>query len=522
MRSTLAVLALFAQVSFSADWDVPPPPRGQWAIDRTGKVPSATLAELNGVGDAVDAAGVGQLGVLVIDTTHGTNPRDFATKVFNSWGVGHHDANDGVLLFVAVGDRKAEIILGSGSKISPSQTDQVMRDDVVSHMKRSDLEGALRSAAGSLASLMRRVAGKAPAPHSQDNTGLGPDAYVMPSRVTSVLDDVLAPYADGSKPFPEFSPRRWVVDLSETLTASQRAQLDVAASDVYSADKGRIFFLVVNSTAQYPSIGELVRHLVIQVEALSRLPLAVVALDVNGPQAKIYLPQRLVPGRWEREQLELAEHGLSTAGSVDRVAAMLEAKRFVQQALLTGIPSKPMAAVLEAGVEKNKGKLQFSGVGLFVGALLLGRRWNRKRVRTCEGCNHPRQLLGDAAEDEHLSAAQEKEESIKSVDYDVWWCGRCEDVLVLRYGAIFSSYSNCDGCGAKTSSSRTTTLSRATEYSSGQERIDQKCAACSYTNSYTRTTARLASRSSSSLRNSSSGSSFGGGRSSGGGSSGSW
>ena len=50
---------------------------------------------------------------------------------------------------------------------------------------------------------------------------------------------------------------------------------------------GRIFFLVVNSTAEYPSLGELVRHLVTQVGAISRLPLAVVALDVNGPRAKI-------------------------------------------------------------------------------------------------------------------------------------------------------------------------------------------------------------------------------------------
>lgn len=521
MRFTLAVcLALSASVSFSAGWDIPPPPRGQWALDRTGKVSGATLTELNRLAEALDSSGAGQLGVLVIDSTHGTNPRDFATGVFNNWGVGHQGSNDGVLLFIAVNDRKSEIILGDGSKVVSSQTDVVMRNDVVANMKAADLDKALRSAARSLDDLMRRAAGRAPVPHPDDNSGLGPDAYVTPTQSTPLLDDVLAPYADGSKSFPERSPRTWVIDLSDALTASQRAKLDVAASDIYSADQGRIFFLVVNSTAEYPSLGELVRRLVTQVGAISRLPLAVVALDVNGPRAQIYLPDTQVRDGWDREELERAEQELRTDASVDRVAAMLGAQRFVQQALTTGIPPRPMSAVLKAGVAQNMGKLQIGGGGLFLGALLLGRRWNRKRVRTCKGCDHPRQLLGNQEEDKHLSSSQTTEESIGSVDYDVWWCGRCNDVLMLRYGAIFTRYSACPSCSAKTKTSNTTTLISATEYSTGLQQIDEQCANCSHQKTFTRSTARLSSSSSSS--GSSGGSSFGGGSSSGGGSSGSW
>ena len=523
MRLT-CVLSLVASVSFSAGWDIPPPPRGQWALDRTGKVSAGTLSELNRLAQALDASGAGQLGVLVIDTTSGVKPRDFATGVFNNWGVGHAGVNDGVLLFFAVSDRKSEIVLGDGSKVSSSQTDVVMRDDVVANMKRADLEGALLAGARSLDGLMRRAAGKAPPSSPRDNVGLGPDAYVTPTQNTPVLDDALAPYADGSRSFPEHSPRSWVIDLSHVLNASQRAQLDVAASDIYAADQGRIFFLVVNSEAEYPSVGELVRHLVIQTEAISRLPMAVIALDVREARTKIYLPERVVPTGWEREQLEQAERELTNTASADRVAGLLAAQRFVQKALVAGIPSRPMGAVLEAGLSRNKRVFQFGGVGLFIGALFLGKRWNRKRVRTCEGCSNPRQLLSDRAEDKHLDAGQVTEESIGSVDYDVWWCGRCRDVLVLRYGAIFSSYSKCTSCSAKTLRSSTTTLISATEYSGGTERIDELCANCAYKNSYTRSTARLSSSSdsSSSSSSSSSGSSFGGGSSSGGGSSGSW
>lgn len=522
MRCALAVgLVLSASVSFSAPWDLPPPPRGQWVVDRTGKVSSSTLAELNRLAEALDSSGAGQLGVLVTDTTGGSKPRDFATGVFNSWGVGHQGSNDGVLLFFAVSDRKSEIILGDGSKVSSSQTDAVMRNDVVANMKRGDLDAALLGAAHSLAGWMRRAAGRASAPSSTDNTGLGPDAYVTPTQATPLLDKVLAPFGEGSRPFPERSPRTWVVDLSDVLTASQRAQLDVAASDIYSSDQGRIFFLVVNGTAEYPTMAELVHRLVRQVEPLSRRPLAIVALDVNGPRAKIYLGDTLVRDAWEREELGRVEQELRTTASIDRVAGLLAAQRFVQQALTTGIPPRPMSAVLEAGLARNQGTLGVGGGAFFLGALVMLRRWNRKRARQCVSCHQPRQLLGEDAEDQHLDSSKLTEETVGSVDYDVWWCGRCRDVLVLRYGAFFTSYSKCPGCSARTKTSSTTTLSHATEYSCGSERIDERCAHCSYTNSFTRTTARLSSSSSSS-DSSSSDSSFGGGSSSGGGSSGSW
>ncbi|MFT3709979.1 MAG: TPM domain-containing protein [Archangium sp.] len=524
MRSIFAAAALVSAVAVAAPWDIAPPPRGQWVLDRTNKVNGATIGNLNSIAAALDLTGDGQLGILVTDTTSGVNPRDFATGVFNSWGVGHHGANDGILLFIALSDRKSEIVLGDGSKVKSSQTDAVMRDDIVANMKRGNLDLALLKGTASLVTLMHQAAGKPALSTSEDNTGLGGDRYVTPTTDTYERDPVLSPLAEGSASFPERSPRTWVVDPQGVLTNSQRAQLDVAASDIYSANQGRIFFLVVSSKNHFPPITQLAQKLASQVRPLSSLKAAVIAIDLNGSDAAIDLPTPPTTD-WELLQVANAQTALFGTAHTDRVAALLGAKDFAQQAMISGIPSKPMNQVLAEGYYQNQGVLLIiAGVAAFIGLLWL-RRWNRKRIRTCEECKNPRQLLGDAAEDEHLDAAQLKEESIRSVDYDVWWCGRCDDVLVLRYGAWFSSYSTCSGCGAKTLSSNTTTLRHATEWSGGLQRIDEKCVNCSYTNSYTRSTARLSSSSSSSSwssSSSSSGSSFGGGSSSGGGSSGSW
>lgn len=159
----------------------------------------------------------------------------------------------------------------------------------------------------------------------------------------------------------------------------------------------------------------------------------------------------------------------------------------------------------------------FGGAGLV--GLMSVRSWLRRRPRECGRCGNVRQKLSEETDDPHLTPAQRVEEQLGSVDYDVWWCGRCNDALVLRYGAVFTSYSSCDSCGAKTASSTSVTLVEATYDHGGTVQVTERCQHCSYVNTYTRHTSRLTRSESSS---SSSSSSFGGGSSSGGGSSGSW
>lgn len=522
--SSLAAAVLLLTVSAASPWEVPPPPRGQWVVEQTGGVFPSTIDTLNQLATEVDAAGAGQLGVLVVRTTSGVAPRTFATNAFNHWGVGHAGKDDGILLFVAVGDRKAEIILGDGCGVTSAQTDVVMRTDVAAHMKRGDLDKALTSAAASLAKLLRGANAPGATLLLPDNVGLGPDRYAV--APVQQEDAPLMAYVRGEKDFPEKSPRSWVVDLADALSARERATLDVAASDVYADGKGRVFFLVVSTESPWPDLERLSDKLSDKVDHLDSTPVAVVSVNLARRRVHVRLPPARVQGAWELQKVAEAEVVAQQALGVDRVAGLLSAGRFASGALVRGIPPKPMGQALEDGFRRYRAILfSTGGGGLLVGLWAL-KRWLRRRPRSCKACGSPRQLLGEGEDDAHLSAGQQTEESVGSVDYDVWWCGRCDDVLVLDYSSWFSGHSKCPQCHNRTRTSRTTTLQRATEYSGGLERIDESCAHCSYTNSYTRTTARLqrsSSRSSSwSSSSRSSSSSFGGGRSSGGGSSGSW
>jgi uncharacterized membrane protein YgcG len=519
-----ALLALAWSSVVSADpWGIDPPPRGRWSLDQTGRIAASTLSTIDRLAAELDASGAGQLGVLVVRTTSGVKPRDFATGVFNSWGVGHAQKNDGVLLFVALDDRKAEIVLGDGSAVTSAQTDVVMQRDVVANFKQGQPDRALLTASTSLVDLMQRAAGRAPrAPHPGDNTGIGPAAYVTHGHDKPRVDEALAEYAHGHRAFPERSPRTWVVDLSEVLTPSERARLDVAASDIYASGRGRTFFLVARRTAPYPGLEGLAARLLTQVKPLGRGDVAVIALDVGQGQTALLVPDARLDD-WERRQLEAARETLQREVFSDRVGALVEAQGFAQRAVEGRIPPRPVSDVLEQAIEAHLGTFATGSLGAFGLGIFGLVRWNRRRTRSCSACRQPRLLLSEDADDEHLQPAQRTEENIGSVDYDVWWCERCHDALVLRYGKWFSRFSGCSGCGAKTLRSTSTTITPATEYSSGTEQIDRSCMHCNFRETFTRTIPRLASSSDSSSSWSDSGSSsFGGGSSSGGGSSGSW
>lgn len=499
----LLSVVLSGVTAFAAPADLRPPPAGHWALDVTGKVTAATLANLDAIAQDVESSGAGQLGICVTNSTGGKAPRPFATEVFNRWGVGHHGANDGILLFVALGDHKAEIVLGDGARLTSAQTDVVMQFDLVPRFKRGAVDEGLLAGATSLARLMKLA--------------------VVEARV----DETLQAYVKRERMFPERSPRSWVVDLTGGLSASNRAELELVANDAYTENAGRLFYLLVESTASQPTLEALARVFLAQVKVLSSQPVGVVAWDRTSRQLALVLPDQVTRTPYDVAWVRSRERELSAHASRMQMEGMVQAGHLVTTLLSHGVPPRPTEEVLAEAIDQHSWSI--SGFGLLgvIGSFVGFRRWNRRRSRTCEGCHQPRQLLLSVAEKKYLDPGQVKEESLGSVDYDVWWCGRCDDALVLDYSALFTSYGRCPQCGRKTKQSQSSTVQYATEYSGGLVQVDESCANCSYKNSYTRTTARLSSSSSSSSdsswgSSSSSDSSFGGGSSSGGGSSGSW
>ncbi|MCI5120255.1 MAG: TPM domain-containing protein [Candidatus Electrothrix sp. AUS4] len=188
--------------------------------------------------------------------------------------------------------------------------------------------------------------------------------------------------------------------------------------------------------------------------------------------------------------------------------------------------NRPLTAKMLSAVSALPSEARYGG-GIVGGLLSLfglcfgGRRYLRKRKRYCPKCRTMMTRLNEVADDAYLDAGQVKEESLQSVDYDVWLCPDCGTTKVISYNSWFSSYATCSKCKRRTMEVTSRTITSATTRSTGTGEKIENCANCGYHHTFSYTIPRR-TESSSSGSSSSGSSSFGGGSSSGGGASGSW
>ena len=92
---------------------------------------ASRLAELN-------ATGMTQVAVVTVNHFGGLMPLAYATRVANTWGVGHKDTNDGIMIMVKprTGDRPAQrghAVIATGRGMEETLTNK-MCDSIVNNI----------------------------------------------------------------------------------------------------------------------------------------------------------------------------------------------------------------------------------------------------------------------------------------------------------------------------------------------------------------------------------------------------
>lgn len=94
----------------------------------------------------------------------------------------------------------------------------------------------------------------------------------------------------------------------------------------------------------------------------------------------------------------------------------------------------------------------FLGLGLPLVAyipLWLTMRRLRNKPHICYNCATPMKKLDEETDNLYLTPAQDAEEHLDSIDYDVWLCPNCNATEILPYVNKSKSYTVCDKCGAR-------------------------------------------------------------------------
>lgn len=109
-----------------------PDPRSvnEWVSDNAQLLDSRR-AEINQLIDEIERERGVEIAVVVRDSIGGEVPRDFATALFNHWGVGKKEQDNGVLILHVLDQRRVEIEVGYGLEATLTDTRcQWIIDDV--------------------------------------------------------------------------------------------------------------------------------------------------------------------------------------------------------------------------------------------------------------------------------------------------------------------------------------------------------------------------------------------------------
>ena len=88
---------------------------GGWVTDMADILSDETETKINRlITDLEQSNGTEIAIVTVLNTEPSATPKAFATELFNYWGIGKADVDNGVLFLISVGDRRVEIETGSG------------------------------------------------------------------------------------------------------------------------------------------------------------------------------------------------------------------------------------------------------------------------------------------------------------------------------------------------------------------------------------------------------------------------
>jgi len=115
----------------------------------------------------------------------------------------------------------------------------------------------------------------------------------------------------------------------------------------------------------------------------------------------------------------------------------------------------------------------------------------RRQPIPCNVCDGQMHILSEKQEDAHLKLAQQFEEQLHAVDYDVFVCNKCANEAIFTLDKP-SAYSECPKCSTKAFILKEKrTIVAPTYISAGTERTTYHCKFCGYEENHNDNTPRL-------------------------------
>jgi len=125
-------------------------------VDAAGLLSPATRDHLEAVCAELDEKTGAQLAVALVPSIAPLDIETYSVRLFERWGVGRKDRDDGALFVVARDERKVRIEVGYGLEglLPDGRVGGILRGEVVPHLRRDDWDAGVTGAVETLAAIV--------------------------------------------------------------------------------------------------------------------------------------------------------------------------------------------------------------------------------------------------------------------------------------------------------------------------------------------------------------------------------
>jgi uncharacterized protein len=188
LSSFSALITIFCIVLLAtpaAGLDVPPL-AGQ-VVDQARVLPLSTVESITAQLAAHETKSSNQVAVLIVPTLDGDSIEEFSHRVATAWKLGQKGTDNGVLLLVAIQERKVRIEVGYGLEgvLTDARSAQIIRHEIVPRFRAGDLAGGVMAG---VQAILRTIEGTYQA---SENTASRRDNDVIGQVVTAVIVGLL-------------------------------------------------------------------------------------------------------------------------------------------------------------------------------------------------------------------------------------------------------------------------------------------------------------------------------------------
>jgi len=127
-----------------------------------------------------------QIAVVILKSTGNYDINDYGVQLLRKWGIGQKDKNNGVLVLVAIGDRRMSIQTGYGAEgaLPDIVTQDIIQNDLKPHFKQGDYYGGLDAGTNSIIKAMK---GEYKASKKQKQSNGGPAGFIVIVIIVVIL-----------------------------------------------------------------------------------------------------------------------------------------------------------------------------------------------------------------------------------------------------------------------------------------------------------------------------------------------